>query len=90
MCEHCGKEDRVCEVIGIFPREFVAQIDGHVLCPMCDGRGSVKMETWKFPKPCPVCHGCGQMDRFSIPTKEKMIEMVMAITPARDRKEFGY
>lgn len=88
MCEYCGQDGNKCDVIGVYDSdEFIAKMPLHVLCPMCDGKSLLKMAGWKNPKPCPICKGVGQMHKFDVPTREKMVEMVLEITPVQDREK---
>jgi hypothetical protein len=71
----------------LVPVEYCAIIPGDVLCPMCEGKAFVSMEGWKNKKPCPICRGVGQMKENLIPSRQIMIQKMMAITPPEDREK---
>jgi hypothetical protein len=83
MCDYCGADKCNHDMIGIFPPDMVAWRRSHVLCPMCEGFGTVTMEHWKNPKPCAVCMGVGQINKKLIPHPMVMIEMVVKVLPPR-------
>lgn len=69
------------------PLEFCAIMPNDILCPMCDGYAFLKMEGWTSKKPCPICKGVGQLNEFHVPSKQRMVQMVLAMTPASDREK---
>lgn len=71
------------ELIGIYQPDMIAFQRNHVLCPMCDGLGNVRMEHWRNPKACAVCRGVGQINENLIPHPLVMVEMILKVFPPR-------
>jgi hypothetical protein len=83
MCDICGDKDVTCEVIGVFPPDFIAMAPNHSVCPVCEGYGTYTLPHFKNPRPCPVCQGVGQMNKELLPSKETIASMLMHVFPPR-------
>jgi hypothetical protein len=81
MCDICGDEDATCEVIGVFPPDFVAMVRNHSMCPVCEGCGIYTLAHFKNPRPCPICQGVGQMNTDLLPSQGAIAQMLMHVFP---------
>jgi hypothetical protein len=83
MCDICGDKDVTCDVIGVFPPDFIAMVPNHSVCKICEGYGTYTLPHFKNPRPCPVCQGVGQMNENLLPSTETIAQMLMHVFPPR-------